>query len=206
MRAILVRHGETPWNKGGRFQGQGEVGLSRYGLTQSRQIAKALVTMDPVALFSSPLARTMDTSRELSRHLHLPIVQMEGLKEINLGKLEGINGEEMRARYPHIYDQWHHDPSQVVFPEGESLSQLQDRAWQAIKEIEKAHPDDTITVVSHNFAIRTIISRLLDIPLSRFHLISLNLGSISIIELNGDTRRLVSLNEHFHLSQGRRTS
>ncbi len=204
MRAILVRHGETAWNVEGRFLGQDEVRLSRRGVTQSRRVAKALGALSPVALYSSPLARTMDTASELSHHLGLPIVQVDGLMEINLGELDGIDGQQMQDRYPHILAVWHRSPSEVVFPGGESLPQLQERVWKAIEEMELAHQDDVVVVVSHNFAIRTIILRLLDISLSKFHRVELDLGSISIMELKNGERRLVSLNERFHLLRGRK--
>lgn len=206
MRAILVRHGETPWNREGRFQGQDEVGLSRRGVAQSRRVAKALASMRPTALYSSPLARTMETACELSRQLSLPIIQVEELQEVNLGELEGITNQEMQARYPQIHALWRHDPSQVLFPGGESLPKLQERAWRAIEEIERSHSDDVVIVVSHNFAIRTIVFRLLDIPLSKFHIMRPDLSSISIIEFRDGTWRLVSFNERLHLPRDKRVS
>ena len=201
MRAILVRHGETAWNREGRFQGQDEVRLSRRGFSQARRVAKFLTTLRPVALYSSPLARTMDTAYELSHHLGLAVVPVEGLKELHLGELEGINGQQMQDRYPDIQAMWTRSPEKVDFPAGESLPQLQKRAWEAIEDLEQAHPNDVIAVVSHSFAICTIIFRLLNLPLSRFHMLNLDLGSISIMELKNGTRRLISLNEHLHQLQ-----
>ena len=116
MRLILVRHGETEWNRGGRFQGQSSVGLNQRGLAQARQTADALVPMKPSVLYSSPLPRTLSTAQEISRKLSLPVAPLEGIKEVNLGELEGITGEEMRSRYPQIYSAWREDPSDMDSP------------------------------------------------------------------------------------------
>ena len=171
MRLVLVRHGETPWNREGRFQGQSPVGLSQQGLAQSRQVAKALLPMKATALYSSPLPRTMMTA------------------------------QEMRTQHAQVYAAWRADPSGVVFPGGESIRQLQERAWRAVQEMEKAHPEDVVVAVSHNFAIRAIICRFLRLPLSRFRLLRVDLASISILQYRSRFRQAVTINERCHLSQ-----
>ena len=84
---------------------------------------------------------------------------------------------------------------------GESLALLQERAWQAILEIERTHADDQgVVVVSHNFTIRTIICAILDIPLYNFHRMSLGLSSLCTFESDGNGRRLITYNCNSHLS------
>ena len=201
MRLILVRHGETAWNKEGRFQGQSVVGLNDRGIMQARQVAKALLALKPTALYSSPLPRTHMTAQEISRELSIPVEPLDGIKEVNLGELEGITGQEMRQQYAQIYDAWREDPSGVVFPGGESILQLQERAWNAIGDIEKAHREDAIVAVSHNFAIRSILCRFLGLPLSRFHLLRVDLASITILHSNSRFRQVLTINDRCHLSQ-----
>lgn len=202
MRLILVRHGETAWNRDGRFQGQSLIELNHRGITQARHAARALHAMrPPVALYSSPLPRTMMTSQEISNELSLPIVPIEGLKEINLGELEGITGQEMRSQHADIWAAWREDPSDVVFPGGESIRQLQERSWTSVTDLEKAHPDGVIAVVSHNFAIRSILCRFLGMPLSRFHLLRVDLGSLSTVHSNSRSRQVVAINDKCHLNR-----
>ena len=200
MRLILVRHGETPWNKEGRFQGQSPVSLSQHGTKQAQQVSKTLVSMKPTALYSSPLSRTIMTAQEISRELSIPVIPLDGIKEINLGDLEGITGQQMRAQYADIYAAWREDPSGVAFPGGESMQQLEARAWGAVEDLEKAHPEDVVVAVSHNFAIRTILCRFLGLPLARFHLLRVDLASISIIQSNSRFRQILTINERCHLS------
>ena len=201
MRLILVRHGETAWNKEGRFQGESLVGLNQRGLTQARQVARALASMKPAALYSSPLPRTLMTAQEISNELSIPVVALEGIKEINLGDLEGITGQEMRKDHAEVWNAWRKEPSQVVFPGGESIEQLQERAWRAIEDIERSHREEKVVAVSHNFAIRAILCRFLGLPLSRFHMLRVDLGSISILQTRSGARHVVTINDKCHLSK-----
>lgn len=201
MKLLLVRHGETEWNKLGKFQGHCDIALNARGLAQARETAQAVVAWQHSAVYASPLCRTMRVAEEISQAGGKPVVPVAGLKELNLGDLEGVTGEEMRAGWPKIYAAWREDPGSVVMPSGESLAQLQARAWNAVAGLERAHAqDEALVVVSHNFAIRTIIGKLLGMPLSNFHRMSLSLASICVVECDQRGRRLLSYNSTCHLS------
>ena len=201
MKLILVRHGETQWNKSNRFQGQNDVPLNRRGLAQARQTARSLAQSPCTAVYSSPLIRTMQAAREISGVAGRPVVEVDGLMELNLGDLEGVTGEKMRADWPEVYDVWRANPAAAVMPNGESLTQLQARAWKSFLEVESAHQDeDTLVLVSHNFAIRTIVCQLLGVSLANFHQMVLSLSSICAIDSNRRGRRLSAYNCTGHLS------
>lgn len=201
MKLLLVRHGETEWNKLGKFQGHCDIGLNARGLDQARETAQTVVAWQHRAVYSSPLCRTMRVAEEISRAGGQPVVPVAGLMELDLGDVEGVTGEEMRAGWPEIYAAWRKNPGSVVMPNGESLAQLQARAWKAVASLEKVHAgDDALVVVSHNFAIRAIIAKLLGMPLSNFHRMSLSLASICEVECDQRGRRLVSYNSTCHLS------
>ena len=201
MKSLLVRHGETDWNKAGKFLGQFDVPLNDRGVAQARETASAVAADSPVALYSSPLARTMQLAEEVSRLTGLPVKPMTGLKELDLGDMEGLTGSELRERSPGFFSEWRVNPGPVLMPGGESLAQLQDRAWAAFEEMEANHrADECLVVVSHNFTIRTIIGKILGIPWANFHNMALNLGSISAIESSQRGRRLVTYNSTSHLS------
>ena len=205
MKLLLVRHGETDWNKLGRFQGHRDICLNARGLAQARETAQAVSAGEGTALYSSPLNRTMQVADEISRVAGVPVVPADGFKELGLGDLEGVTGEEMRSGWPEVHAAWRNDPSTVSMPNGESLTQLQDRAWRAVLDLEQAHSDDDVlVVVSHNFAIRTIIAKLLGMPLSNFHRMVLSLGSICTLECDTRGRRLVCYNSTCHLSPDNR--
>lgn len=201
MKLLLVRHGETQWNKSDRFQGQNDIALNRRGLAQARQTARALAKDPCRAVYSSPLIRTVQVAEKISQAVGRPVFKVDGLKELDLGDLEGVTGEEMRNGWRQVYDAWREDPASVTMPNGESLAQLQDRAWKAFLDLEAAHQDgDTLILVSHNFAIRTIVCKLLGVPLANFHKMILSLSSICTIDSGQWGRRLVNYNSTGHLS------
>jgi broad specificity phosphatase PhoE len=206
LKLYLVRHGETEWNKLGRFQGQNDNSLNELGLAQARDTARAAISWKPTAIYSSPLCRTMRVAEEISRLVGLPVTPDPRLKELDLGDLEGITGQEMRTGWPEVYETWRNEPESVMMPGGESLVQLQERTWQAFQSLEDAHNQgDAIIMVSHNFAIRALCGKLLGLPLSHYHRMYLSLGSVSIMEKSGVGWRLLTYNSTCHLSPENRT-
>ena len=206
MKFYLVRHGETDWNRLGRFQGQSDTSLNSQGLAQAEDTALAAREWNLTAIYSSPLSRTMQVAEALTRQTGLPAAIREGLKEMALGELEGIRGEEMRAGWPEVYDTWRDQPGKVVMPGGESLQELQKRAWQVVLDLEQTHnPEDNLVLISHNFAIRAICARLLGMPLANFHRMHLSLGSVSLFDSGPRGRRLLYYNATGHLAPGNRS-
>ena len=205
MRFYLLRHGETEWNKLGKFQGWTDITLDERGLSQARDSARAALLWDHSVIYSSTLTRTVQVAEEIRKLTGAPVVSDPGLRELGLGDLEGVSGAEMRADWPEVYSAWRADPANVQMPNGESVTQLQERAWAAIQEIEKAHAGTPgVVVVSHNFAIRTIVCAILEIPLSNFHRMSMGLGSLSTFDSDENGRRLVTYNCNSHLSPDNR--
>ena len=201
MKFYLLRHGETEWNKLGKFQGLTDVSLNERGFSQARDSALAALSWEPSALYASSLTRTVQVAEEIRKVTGISVATEPGLRELSLGDLEGVTGTEMRAGWPEVYLAWRNNPADVMMPNGESLAQLQQRAWQSILKIEQAHAgDEDVVVVSHNFTIRTIICAILDIPLYNFHRMSLSLGSLCTFENDGNGRRLITYNCNSHLS------
>jgi len=201
MKLVLVRHGETEWNKLGRFQGHCDVDLNEKGAAQARETAQAVAQWQHSAVYCSPLHRAKRVAEEVSLLSGMPVVPMPEFMELKLGDLEGITGADLRKTWPELSVTWRSDPGRVLMPNGESLGQLQERAWCALIDLEQLHQkDETVIVVSHNFAIRTMIGKLLGMPLSNFHRMSLSLASICVIECDRRGRRLISYNSTSHLS------
>ena len=202
MKFYLVRHGETEWNKLGRFQGQYDTPLNEVGVEQARVIGEASREWGITAIYASPLSRTMEVANAIGSQLALPVQTHDGLKELDLGELEGVQGEEMRRGWPDIFATWNSEPHRIVMPGGESLATLEERSWQAILDLERSHTaEDTLAVVSHNFTIRAICGKLLGIPLDNFHRLRLALASVSVFESDARGRRLLSFNSTCHLGR-----
>ena len=140
-------------------------------------------------------------AEEIAKVTPMLVSQEPGLKELSLGDLEGVTGEEMRNDWPDLFAAWRTEPEKMSMPNGESLGELRDRTWQVILDIEQKHSsDDSIVVISHNFAIRSIINELLGMPLAYFHRMSLNLASVCTFDSDERGRRLTGYNSTSHLS------
>ena len=201
MRLYLVRHGETDWNRLGKFQGQRDIHLNDPGLVQARETARAALAWEPTAIYASPLTRTMQVASEIARLTGLPVTQDSRLMELDLGDVEGVSGSEMRAGWPEVHRVWRDAPELAAMPGGESLEELEDRVWRAFVDIERIHgDDDNIVVVSHNFAIRAMCGKLAGIPLTHFHRLYLHLASASMFQRAAMGWRLVTYNSTHHLS------
>ena len=202
MKFYLVRHGETEWNKLGRFQGQHDTPLNATGVEQAKVIAKAARDWDLTAVYASPLTRTMQVASEIAGPLGLTVGAHEGLMELGLGELEGVTGEEMRTGWPQVFHTWNSSPQLALMPGGESLENLENRSWEVILELQEMHgPEDNIAVVSHNFTIRAICGKLLGLPLSNFHRMRLALGSVSVFQVDARGPCLLTYNSTCHLQR-----
>lgn len=201
MRLILVRHGETMWNRENRVLGQNEVELNETGRKQAERLALAFKDEKVAAIYCSPLRRARETAEEIARFHELPVVADDALMEIDAGELDGLTFDEMRERYGEFLEQWLRDATAIAMPGGESMGQLQQRAWAGVERIVSAHPDETVIVVSHSFAIQSIICKALGMALSNFRRLRLNVGSLSILDFGKRGTRLVLFNDTCHLRE-----
>ena len=97
---VLVRHGETDWNRESRFQGHADTPLNEAGRAQSRDLAERLVAEQVTALYTSPLRRAAETAAIVGERLGLPVRTSEPMREIDVGSWEGLTVDEVRARFP----------------------------------------------------------------------------------------------------------
>ena len=198
MRLILARHGETSWNREGRNQGRTQTELNDEGVRQARNLARSLRKFPIRALYSSPLRRAGQTAETIAHTLSLPVIPLDGLMEMDLGRVDGLTNAEMQKRFPEIVEGWRKDPSSVRMPGGESLGNVQKRAWQVIDEIRRKNPGAHIVAVTHNFVIGVLVLKVLEMPLSHFQRLRIELGSMTTLEHHRDRWRLLSLNETLH--------
>ena len=122
----LVRHGETDWNLNHRFQGRSDVPLNETGRKQANALALMLKN-DPInAIYASPLIRALETARLIKTfHPQIPIIEQEGIIEMDLGEFEGMEGKTWFEKYPDFIKLWRDRPSDVVMPGGESIKSVQ---------------------------------------------------------------------------------
>ena len=169
-RILLVRHGETDFNLTHRFQGRIDIPLNTTGKIQAQALAEALKDEPMTAIYSSPLIRAMDTARSIKTfHLSIPLFEEEGLREMDLGEIDGMEVSDWMSKHQAFAKTWRSTPSRLKIPGGESLQEVQIRAMETLERIVKRYPAGiTLLLSSHNFVNRTIICHALEIPLDRF--------------------------------------
>lgn len=165
----VVRHPQTTWNVEQRYQGRLEAPLSAEGKSQSRLLASRFKRGQLDAVYSSPLRRALTVAHDLAQAAAVPLRIDQRLTEIAMGPWEGLILSEIIRGYPDLYQAWYTEPENVRFPEGESLSDVRDRALSAVRDIHAGHPDDSIAVVSHSAVIRVLAAASLSLDLRHIH-------------------------------------
>lgn len=171
MRVLLARHGETPWNAEGRYQGQTDIPLSAIGERQARQLGLRLIEVGITRAVASPLARARYTAQLAIGSAREAMLACDpGLLEIGHGDWEGKLAGEIAASDGERFAAWRHSPDQVRMPGagGESLQDVLDRAWPAFaRACAGLGADDTLLIVAHDAVNRVLLCRILGIPLAR---------------------------------------
>lgn len=196
---ILVRHGQTVWNESGRFQGISDIELSAEGKQQAQSLAKSLKDLDLVAIYTSPLTRARETAGIVAQYHNCPVEVAEGLRELDQGELEGLTAQDLRDKYPEFFQKWILQPGMTRLPKGESLKDLQDRAWASVEKILEKHSEGNIMIVAHSFVNRVILCRILDLSLDDFRCIRQDVAATNIIEFTRRGPVLTRLNDRCHL-------
>ena len=197
MKLILVRHGQTVWNREKRAQGVSNIELNEYGRAQAECLALSLLDEGIDSIVSSPLKRAIQTAEAINRFHHLPIDTQDGLMELNMGDFEGIALGRMLNDHEDFLKQWADDPASIVMPGGESLAELQRRAWGAVERI-IAKPGTTL-LVSHNFTIMTILSMIKGVDIAHFRQFHVDVASKTVVNFAGERGDIVIFNDISHL-------
>lgn len=195
MELILVRHGETIWNREGRVQGFSDIDLSDVGVHQARQLALSLKDAPILSIYSSPLIRAQKTTRIINQYHDAPIYIEPGLMEMDQGDFEGLSFQELMACEKGFLQKWMSDPASVQIPNGESFIELQERAWKVIEGI--VAKSESALVVSHNFTIAAILCKIKNVSLSHFRKVCVDTASRTIIRFENGAASI----ELFNLSR-----
>jgi len=148
-RLIIVRHGETKWNKEGRIMGQIDLPLSKNGIEQAKKVSERLKNKKIDLIVTSKLKRAIKTAEIINKYHNLKIEKCRELNERTFGILEGIKRDELALRFPEYYQKKEKDLYRSKFPKGESYYDLEKRAIKKIKEILRKNKGKTILLVTH---------------------------------------------------------
>jgi broad specificity phosphatase PhoE len=197
---ILVRHGQTEWNRVERFRGRVDVPLNATGLAQAGASGERVAAKwTPVAVYSSPLSRAVKTAEAIARHFDLQVQIHPGLADIDYGAWQGLSPVEACQRWPEMTDAWYNQPHLARIPDGETLDELRQRAMETVRELVARHAGETIVLVGHTVINRIILLAVLGLGNERFWRIRQDTCAINVFETNEDDFTLISLNDTCHL-------
>ena len=189
---ILVRHGQTDENVSGRISGQGPAPLNVRGLEQAQAAAEVLTCLGVTHVFSSPVVRARQTADVLAERLQLELEELPDLREVGYGDWEGKHFGEVR-HHP-VAQQVFNNPMEAVFPNGESLPDVQRRGVQVTEFVHQTHPQGVVVLVSHGDLIRMTLAHYLAMPFNEYRRINLDNGALSVVELFHDWVRIKAIN------------
>ena len=183
-RVLLVRHGETDWNRQGRFQGQIDIPLNSNGWSQARAAGAFLATTRIDRAYSSSMARPRQTAEAiLAAHPGVPLTTLRGLVEIGHGLWEGCLESEIAEGWPQLLADWKRAPEIVQMPEGETIQQVWERAmdtWGRI--VASLAPGETALVVAHDAVNKAILCALLGLGPGDIWAIKQGNGGVTVID------------------------
>ncbi|MFA4835994.1 MAG: histidine phosphatase family protein, partial [Dehalococcoidia bacterium] len=164
-RLILVRHGETEWNRLLKYQGQKDIELNKRGLWQAKQTAMRLAPERVDAIYSSDLKRAVKTAEIIAASLGMTgdIQRTPLLREMNFGDFEGLTFEEIDKHYQKIIldsMSWKHRSPDMRAPNGESLSDVAARVDRFIEHLNPHNLDKTVLIVAHGGSLQLLICRM----------------------------------------------
>jgi broad specificity phosphatase PhoE len=201
LELILVRHGETDWNKEGFFRGHEDVKLNAVGIAQADAVAEALKGKVFDAIYSSPLKRAVVTARRIAMPHEIAVREKTDFLDINYGTWQGKQEDAVKAMHPKLYEQWTTDPWKVRFPGGEKVKKTWRRVISGLREILFMHGTGCVVIVSHRIPIKFMTTYLLKQPRKEFYKVVHDPCAISIFEIDDRSScKPVVLNDSSHLA------
>ena len=191
----LLRHGEVVLAETRRFIGHLDVPLSPLGERQSAAQAGRLAPVKLAALYTSDLGRARRTGEIVGTPHGLVPSVVPALREMAMGRWEGLTAAAIQRDEPARFAEWMANVGEFPFPDGESVLDLESRAWPAFDAITSAHAGHAIAIVAHGGTNRALLCRALGLPRGRLLSMGQDYGALTVLERLDAAWRLLHLNE-----------
>jgi alpha-ribazole phosphatase len=191
----LLRHGEVILAETRRFIGHLDVPLSPLGERQSAAQAARLAPVKLAALYTSDLTRARRTGEIVGAPHGLAPTIVPALREMAMGRWEGLTAAAIQREEPAKFAEWMANVGEFPFPDGESVPDLEARAWPAFESIAGAHAGQAVAIVAHGGTNRALLCRALGLPPGRLLSMGQDYGALTVLERTETAWRLLHLNE-----------
>ncbi len=201
LRLFLLRHGQTAMSRADLFCGRRlDPPLTAEGVAMAEAFASAYRKMSWAAIYSSPLDRALSTAAPLAHTLAIPVEERDELAEIDYGEWDGKSVDEVSRDHHVAYERWTADPAWNPPPGGETAVALAQRVTRVIEQIDLAHRDGNVLVVSHKASIRVALCALLGVDVGRFrYRFGCPVGSVTIVEFGAHGPLAATVADRSHL-------
>jgi broad specificity phosphatase PhoE len=196
---VLIRHGQSTWNREHRIQGQLDPPLSEEGRRQAERVGHRLTGRRFAGFYSSDLKRAFETSQAIEAAIGLHPESVPGLREIYLGEWEGLRTEDLAERFPEAWSRWTEEPDWDLVPGGEGAALFETRVAAALDEILERHRHGDVVVVTHGGVIQIALHRVVGRPSRGLFPFKIQNASISIIEKRDGRMIIGAVNDTSHL-------
>ena len=200
MKLYLIRHGETDWNKLEKCQGVSDIPLNENGIKQAKDLAYSLRDEEISAIYASDLSRAKTTANEIADYHSLEVNIDERFREMDQGEFEGLEFCYLREKHGDVLKKWVEEPETLRIPGGETLTEVQNRAWDGISNLLNVHNNQSVLLVSHNMTIITLLCKFSKKSLISFREFTVKESSKSVISFNNDIVTIELFNDISHLS------
>lgn len=197
---IVIRHGQTVWNSERRMQGHTDTALSPLGRAQAQALAARMQDMRFDHLYSSDLSRAHDTARAIAALTGHAIRIDRRLRERGFGIFEGLNREEMEARYPAEYERFRDRDPDYAVPGGESPRAFYERSLACFRELVERHRGGRVVAVAHGLLLDTLYRATHDLGLGKRHQLDLTNASLNVFRHVEGRWHIVSWADSTHLA------
>jgi alpha-ribazole phosphatase len=164
---LLARHGETDWNRDGRWQGHSNTSLNARGRQQAHELADEL-TEEIDVVYSSDLARARETAEIVAGRLGLEVQVDPRLRERGFGSWEGLTGDEIEQRDGEALERWRAGEGPGA-PDAEPYGAFAARMGRFLEDVLERHPAEHVLVISHGGSIRVIHALAMGLDYVRDH-------------------------------------
>ena len=196
---VLVRHGETDWNRERIFRGRADISLNDNGLEQARKTARALRDMPVEAVYSSPLSRALMTAREIASVFNLPVETVEAFNDIDFGEWEGMPVRDVGEKYPAEFRRWRETPHLEAPPGGEAFPAVRERAGRQLDRLAGSRESGALVVVTHRVVLKLLLIAALKLGEEKFWSLQQDPCAVNILHYRQGRYILSRFNETCHL-------
>ncbi len=195
---IFMRHGQAYNNVKKLLVGRNlESHLTELGRNQVKRSSQLLSAIDIHKIYSSPVVRTVETAEIVSNHLNMNFELDERLFEIELGKLVGMQYEELISTHGDLFAKFYSDDdgeNSLIDFEVESFGSVRKRIGNLLKEITHKHPNENVLLISHLDPIKAAISLIMDIKPSIVYNVHIANASINVFKKHNGGMSVCGIN------------